>query len=141
MRSNKVVIAGAIVLFAVGLVVAGFGAIAQNRPERSAANHGASAAADGGLERLSAPAKPAAETTSRASTAAAGFEGAALRNAQLQASLSWTFGGKQQSGWYLYTPLVANLIGAESDGTAGEFAMRLAQWQRENSSEANGVLD
>src|SRR2546426_1814530 len=79
MRSNKVVIAGVIVLFAVGLVVAGFGAIAQNRPERSAANHGASAAADGGLERLSAPAKPAAETTSRASTAAAGFEGAALR--------------------------------------------------------------
>src|SRR3979411_2491306 len=31
---------------------------------------------------------------------------AAKRNASLSASLIWTFGGKQQHGWYLYAPLI-----------------------------------
>src|SRR5258707_1262048 len=33
------------------------------------------------------------------------FGGAAARNSVLRTELNWTFGGKQQHGWYLYTPL------------------------------------
>jgi D-alanyl-D-alanine carboxypeptidase len=140
MRSHKVIVAGVVALFAIGLVVASFEATAQNRPERPAAGQGGSARADAGLVRLSAPAKPAPEAVSRESAPAA-FEAAAVRNAQLQTSLDWTFGGKQQWGWYIYTPLVAKLIGAESDGEASEFAMRLSLWQKQNDVEPSGILD
>lgn len=140
MRSHKLILAGVIALFAIGIVVAGFDAIAQSRPESPAASQNVSSPAEGGLVRLSARSKPAPEAASKEAAPAA-FEGAALQNSQLQSSLGWTFGGKQQWGWYLYTPLVANLIGAESDGTASEFAIRLSLWQRQKEVEPTGVLD
>ncbi|MEK6321703.1 MAG: D-alanyl-D-alanine carboxypeptidase family protein [Acidobacteriota bacterium] len=139
MRSHKLIL-GVVATFAIGIVVVGFEAIAQNKPEGRAVSQTASAPAEGGVVRLSAPSKPAPEAASREAAPAA-FQEAALRNVQLQTSLGWTFGGKQQSGWYLYTPLVANLIGAESDGTASEFAMRLSLWQRQKEFEPTGVLD
>ena len=140
MKSHKLMLAGMAVLFAIGIAVARFDVIAQNKTESPAASQNASSGPDGGMVRLSARSNPAAEASSKA-TAPAAFESAALRNSQLQSSLGWTFGGKQQMGWYLYTPLVANLIGAEPDGTAGEFAMRLSQWQRQKEVEPTGVLD
>ena len=140
MRSHKLILAGVIALFAIGIVVAGFEAIAQNKPEGPAATQNVSSAAEGRMVRLSARSKPATEAASKEASPSA-FEGAALRNSQLQSSLGWIFGGKQQLGWYLYTPLVANLIGADSDGTASEFAMRLSLWQRQKEVEATGVLD
>ncbi|MEK6407463.1 MAG: D-alanyl-D-alanine carboxypeptidase family protein [Acidobacteriota bacterium] len=140
MRSHRVILAGVIAVFAIGIVVASFDAIAQSRTGSSAAGKTASAPAQGGIVRLSARSKPAPEASSREAAPAA-FEGAALLNVQLQATLDWTFGGKQQRGWYLYTPLVANLIGAESGGAASEFAMRLSLWQEQKAFEPTGVLD
>lgn len=140
MKSHKLMLAGMVVLFAIGIAVDRFDVIAQNKTESPAASQNASSVPEGGMVRLSARSNSAAEASSKATVTAA-FESAALRNSQLQSSLGWTFGGKQQLGWYLYTPLVANLIGAESDGTAGEFAMRLSQWQRQKEVEPTGVLD
>lgn len=140
MRSHKLILVGMIALFAIGIVVAGFEAIAQNRPESPAASQNVSSSSEAGMVRLSARSKPVAEAASKAGAPGA-FDAAARQNSQLQSSLGWIFGGKQQSGWYLYTPLVANMIGAESDGTASEFAMRLSLWQRQKEAEATGVLD
>jgi D-alanyl-D-alanine carboxypeptidase len=69
------------------------------------------------------------------------FNDAANRNAGLRNSLAWSFGGKQQQGWSLYTPLIANLTGADANAAENEFAMRLSSWQRQNGIESNGVLD
>lgn len=142
MSVNKLVLVGVIALFAVAIVVVGFEALAQNKPAKPSTSQHAGPPVETGLIRLSGRSKPVPEASSKEAAAApAAFEGAALKNVQLQSSLGWTFGGKQQWGWYLYTPLVANLIGAESDGTASEFAMQLSLWQRQKDVEPTGVLD
>lgn len=69
------------------------------------------------------------------------FEEAARRNAELQNTLSWTFGGKQQRGWYLYVPLIRQLIGTESSPNDAEFALFLSRWQRGVGLPPNGILD
>jgi D-alanyl-D-alanine carboxypeptidase len=69
------------------------------------------------------------------------FEQAAAQNAELQNNLSWTFGGKQQRGWYLYVPLIRHLIGTESAPADAEFALALSRWQRGAGLPPNGVLD
>ncbi|HEX8748519.1 MAG TPA: M15 family metallopeptidase [Pyrinomonadaceae bacterium] len=69
------------------------------------------------------------------------FEAAAAQNRELQNSLSWTFGGKQQRGWYLYVPLIRRLIGTESSPDGAEFALALSRWQKSVGLPANGVLD
>ena len=69
------------------------------------------------------------------------FEQAAAQNAELQNNLSWTFGGKQQRGWYLYVPLIRHLIGTESSPNEAEFAAALARWQKAVGLPPNGVLD
>lgn len=69
------------------------------------------------------------------------FESAARENQQLQASLGWNFGGKQQRGWSIYAPLIANLIEADIEVPANEFAGRLSIWQKENGFEPTGVLN
>src|SRR5258707_428721 len=51
---------------------------------------------------------------------------AASQNATLKSGAEWLFGGKQQHGWYLYTPLIAKLIGTDKDVTTPDFAFRLA---------------
>jgi len=69
------------------------------------------------------------------------FGAAANRNAELRNNLAWSFGGKQQQGWSLYAPLIANLTGADANAPEDEFAMRVSSWQRLNEIESNGVLD
>ncbi|MBD0371470.1 MAG: D-alanyl-D-alanine carboxypeptidase family protein [Pyrinomonadaceae bacterium] len=69
------------------------------------------------------------------------FEQAAQQNAELQNNLSWTFGGKQQKGWYLYIPLIRHLIGTESSPQEAAFALALSRWQRSVGLPPNGVLD
>jgi hypothetical protein len=54
---------------------------------------------------------------------------AAKRNASLSTSLVWTFGGKQQHGWYLYAPLIKQTIGTKQDSTTVQFARAVAHWQ------------
>jgi hypothetical protein len=69
------------------------------------------------------------------------FSSAALRNVELQDSLSWAFGGKSQRGWRIYAPLVGGLIGADGDQATGDFAAQLSHWQQQRGVAANGVLD
>ena len=69
------------------------------------------------------------------------FEQAALRNAVLQSELSWFFGGKSQRGWYLYTPLISSMIGAEDQPASARFALKLSGWQAANGLQQSGVLD
>ncbi|MDQ3754790.1 MAG: D-alanyl-D-alanine carboxypeptidase family protein [Acidobacteriota bacterium] len=69
------------------------------------------------------------------------FTEATRQNAVLQNDLVWTFGKKQQRGWYLYVPLISRLIETESDTNSVEFATALARWQRAHGLAALGVLN
>lgn len=69
------------------------------------------------------------------------FGAAAMRNAQLSNELNWTFGGKQQRGWYLYAPLIRRLLDTEQDSTANGFALALSWWQEKSGLRPSGVLD
>jgi LAS superfamily LD-carboxypeptidase LdcB len=59
----------------------------------------------------------------------------------LKYELSWAFGGKQQRGWHLYTPLISRLLETGDGASADGFAAALARWQRAASLEPSGVLD
>ena len=79
--------------------------------------------------------------TSRKATTSTAFAAAATQNVQLRNELSWTFGGKQQRGWYLYDLLIGKTLDTQDDSTSGEFAESLARWQKRSGLRGNGVLD
>jgi hypothetical protein len=66
---------------------------------------------------------------------------AAKRNALLSTSLVWTFGSKQQQGWYLYTPLIKQLINTKQDSASVQFARAVARWQAKSALKPSGVID
>ena len=76
-----------------------------------------------------------------ASTSSAAFTTAATTNATLRNDLTWTFGGKQQRGWYLYELLIGETLNSEHDPTTSDFAASLAKWQKKRGIAADGVLD
>jgi len=78
--------------------------------------------------------KPTVATTSSFATAAA-------TNVTLRHELSWTFGGKQQRGWYLYDLLIGRTLNTPHDATSSDFAAALANWERKRGLSADGVLD
>ena len=69
------------------------------------------------------------------------FGVAASRNSVLRTELNWTFGGKQQHGWYLYTQLINQLLGDEYDTGSDHFASALSRWQKKLGLTPSGVLD
>jgi hypothetical protein len=69
------------------------------------------------------------------------FVVAASRNSVLRTELNWTFGGKQQRGWYLYTPLINQLLAGEYDTASDAFASALSHWQGKSGLAPRGVLD
>jgi zinc D-Ala-D-Ala carboxypeptidase len=69
------------------------------------------------------------------------FAEAAKRNALLSASLIWTFGSKQQHGWYLYTPLIKQLVGTKQESATVQFAQAVARWQAKSALKPSGVID
>jgi D-alanyl-D-alanine carboxypeptidase len=69
------------------------------------------------------------------------FAEAAKRNAQLSTSLVWIFGSKQQTGWYLYTALIKQLIGTREDSSSVQFARGVARWQAKAAIRPTGVID
>jgi D-alanyl-D-alanine carboxypeptidase len=83
----------------------------------------------------SAPAKRESSASSSA------FAGAAARNAQLRRSLSWTFGGKSQTGWEIYVPLITHAIDVDAKADSPEFAAALSKWQAKNELQPTGVLE
>ena len=66
---------------------------------------------------------------------------AAAANITLSSDVSWTFGGKEQHGWYLYTPLISRLLGTDQGPTTKGFALALARWQQVAGLNPTGVLD
>jgi zinc D-Ala-D-Ala carboxypeptidase len=142
MKSSKGLVIGAAIVLATVAAIFGFqwkavGQSARIQTAQAASNESSAPASAVGVERLSAAAKPAAETASAAGL----FASAASRNADLQDSLTWAFGGKSQRGWRLYAPLVGGLIGADSAQTSGDFAAQLSRWQQQHGASANGILD
>ena len=83
------------------------------------------------------------ERTAPAATSSTGtaFSTAAARNVSLRSSLAWAFGGKQQRGWYLYTAMINNTLGTESDASSDDFAHALSRWQEQTGLAPTGVLD
>lgn len=80
-------------------------------------------------------AKPAGASSSAA------FAPIVARNLMFRNELSWTFGGKQQRGWYLYSSLIGRLIGTEHDAGSAAFAAALMRWQEKSGLSATGLLD
>ncbi len=68
-------------------------------------------------------------------------EEAARRNAVLSNELTWTFGGKQQRGWYLYTSLIKRLVNTSNEAGSSEFAQAVGRWQAKSGLASSGVID
>jgi D-alanyl-D-alanine carboxypeptidase len=66
---------------------------------------------------------------------------AARTNALLRTELNWTFGSKPQHGWYLYTPLIKQLIKTKEDPASIKFASAVASWQKKSALKPSGILD
>jgi LAS superfamily LD-carboxypeptidase LdcB len=69
------------------------------------------------------------------------FKQSALQNAQLKNNLKWKFGGKDQTGWYLYVYLIQHLLDTKESPDTEKFAKHLAKWQKKSELEPNGILD
>jgi LAS superfamily LD-carboxypeptidase LdcB len=92
---------------------------------------------DQSLVRLSARSGPdASEVLARVDG-----EVAMSRNSQLMTDLPWVFGGKTQRGWQLYAPLIAEMLGVDSDPASEGFVVSLAHWQWERGIPVTGILD
>jgi LAS superfamily LD-carboxypeptidase LdcB len=84
---------------------------------------------------------PARSSHGQSSRPSVSFVAAAERNATLKNELTWTFGGKQQRGWYLYEPLIGKTLNTDHESTTSDFAAALAAWQKKMRLSADGVLD
>jgi len=90
------------------------------------------------------PVKPVVRVTERAGAGAArtnAFTAAAASNATLRNELTWTFGGKQQRGWYLYDLLIKKTLDSQHDPITDDFAATLASWQKRRGLSSDGVLN
>ncbi len=88
--------------------------------------------------------KPAVLATDRpvATTAVATlFPEAAAQNSVLRNDLIWTFGKKEQRGWYLYDLLVGRTLNIKPDASTNDFSNAIATWQKQKGMTPNGVLD
>ncbi|HET6978462.1 MAG TPA: D-alanyl-D-alanine carboxypeptidase family protein [Pyrinomonadaceae bacterium] len=84
---------------------------------------------------------PAVRVTETSAPKASAFTAATAENASLRNDLTWTFGGKQQRGWYLYDLLIGETLNVKSDPITTTFAESLAAWKKKRGLTANGVLD
>jgi LAS superfamily LD-carboxypeptidase LdcB len=93
--------------------------------------------------RSGSPVKSTARVSgpSPAKANVAAFAAAATQNALMKNDLTWTFGGKQQRGWYLYDLLIAKTLSTQDDSVTVEFAASLANWQKRAGLKSDGVLD
>ncbi|HEV2834361.1 MAG TPA: M15 family metallopeptidase [Pyrinomonadaceae bacterium] len=87
--------------------------------------------------------RPTTRITSNPKTpsTSAAFLAAASENALLKNELTWTFGGKQQRGWYLYDLLISKTVNTEDDSDSSDFAAAVAKWQKRTGLQADGILD
>ena len=92
-------------------------------------------------ESLVKPTVLAADRTAPNTTATGPFADAAAQNALLRNELTWTFGSKQQHGWYLYDLLIGQTLNNSYDPGTTDFAGSISGWQKTRGLSANGVLD
>jgi len=98
---------------------------------------------------VSAQSPRRAEKTATATTVAttapvistSAFTTAATANAAFRNELTWTFGGKQQRGWYLYDLLIGKTLDTQNDPGTSDFAASIAAWQKQRGITADGVLN
>jgi uncharacterized protein YcbK (DUF882 family) len=65
-----------------------------------------------------------------------------VRNCALAKDMPWQFGGKAQRGWYLYVPLIQDVVGTDAQPDSPDFAVALATWQKQRRVDCTpGVLD
>ena len=69
------------------------------------------------------------------------FAAATATNVTLRNELTWTFGGKQQRGWYLYDLLIGKTLDTKHDPTTADFAASIASWQKRRGLAADGILN
>lgn len=130
-------------LAAVLIAVAAFVAVTllDARTSRGQSQNSVKTSDDGASESR---VKPTARVRAKAAEGAiesTTFGPAATRNGLLRTELNWTFGGKGQRGWDLYTPLISRLIDTEHDADSAGFASALARWQERFGLTSSGVLD
>ena len=70
-----------------------------------------------------------------------GSAAAAAQNEIFRNDLSWTFGGKQQRGWYLYDALLAETLNTQHAPITADFAEAVTKWQKRRGLSASGMLD
>src|ERR1041384_4209941 len=87
------------------------------------------------------PVRPTVRVTKTTPPKSSLFMSAATENATLRNELTWTFGGKQQRGWYLYDLLIGETLNHHDDSATTDFAESLAKWQKKHGLSADGVLD
>src|SRR6266496_804243 len=127
-------------LFFVTLVVFAGGTLLYSKTSRGQSQE---AGKPGGVKRVLKPIAPSGDKLEGAANEpnALAFSSAATRNAVLRTDLNWTFGGKQQRGWYLYTPLINQLLERDYDAASENFAAALSRWQAKSGLTPSGVLD
>jgi hypothetical protein len=69
------------------------------------------------------------------------FSAAAAENSRLAGEMTWVFGGRTQTGWEIYEPLVADTIGSADGPATTEFAAAVSRWQTARGLEPTGILD
>ena len=69
------------------------------------------------------------------------FATAAAENGRSVTGLNWNFGGRVQTGWQIYEPLIADTIGTTTEPSTPEFAAALSKWQSTHSLPPTGILD
>jgi len=83
------------------------------------------------------PSRPGRKTPA----AGTSFAAAATTNVTLRNDLTWTFGGKQQRGWYLYDLLIGKTLDTQDGASTSDFAAAVAKWQKRRGVTADGILD
>ena len=74
-------------------------------------------------------------------SSSASLNSAVVRNEELRDQLKWTFGAKEQHGWYLYTALIKRSLNTEQGPASPGFASALIRWQQDSGLAPTGVLD
>ena len=85
--------------------------------------------------------RPVKKTAAISTPSTSAFAAAATTNVTLRNDLTWTFGGKQQRGWYLYDLLIGKTLNTKHDPITSDFAASIASWQKRRGIRADGILD
>src|SRR4030095_2374727 len=84
---------------------------------------------------------PNSSNVASTTPSSAAFADAAAKNVVFRDELPWTFGGKQQRGWYLYDLLLRETLRTQSTTATSDFAAALSTWQDARGLGSNGILD